>query len=159
MKAQPNYAIYDVELLVKKLRNRSEGKRNMRLDKENEQFLMASAWSPPLKVACFELSQIRPTSELNDLRDVTQLLEEMLSSTCQHKKYLTAQEQENKKKFKIAVVPKFEDPVQLTPQMQITAKKKREEIIKQKKEVEAEQQQQRDLEHMKRGLMLKEQVQ
>lgn len=43
--------------------------------------------------------------------------------------------------------------------MQITAKKKREEIIKQKKEVEAEQQQQRDLEHMKRGLMLKEQVQ
>lgn len=72
---------------------------------------MATNWTGPLKVACFELQQIRPCSELNDMREITQLLEEMLTSTTQGKKYLTGQERENKKKFKAAVIPKFAEPV------------------------------------------------
>jgi len=147
-----------VDLLVKKLRNRSEAKRNARLDQENEQILMGEKWTPPIKVACFELQQIRPQRELNDMREVAQLLEDMLLSTSAGKKYKTAWERENKKKFKVPVIPKFSDPVQLTPQLSIVSKKKREDTIKAKKDAEIEQKQQRDIEHMKRGLMLKEQV-
>ena len=119
---------------------------------------MAANWTAPLKVACFELQQIWPCSELNDMREITQLLDDMLICTTQGKKYLTAQERENKKKFKAPVIPKFADPVQLTPQLSILAKKKRDESIKAKKDIEIELKQQRDLEHLKRGLMLKEQV-
>ena len=62
----------------------------------------------------------------------------MLICTTQGKKYLTAQERENKKKFKAPVIPKFADPVQLTPQLSILAKKKRDESIKAKKDIEIE---------------------
>jgi hypothetical protein len=62
----------------------------------------------------------------------------MLLSTTQGKKYMTAQERENKKKFKAPVIPKFSDPVQLTPQLSIIAKKKRDELIKAKKDQEIE---------------------
>ena len=99
---------------------------------------MAANWTAPLKVACFELQQIWPCSELNDMREITQLLDDMLICTTQGKKYLTAQERENKKKFKAPVIPKFADPVQLTPQLSILAKKKRDESIKAKKDIEIE---------------------
>lgn len=45
------------------------------------------------------------------------------------------------KKFKVAVIPKFSDPVQLTPQLSILAKKKRDDTIKAKKDAEIEQKQ------------------
>lgn len=88
---------------------------------------MGENWSAPLKVACFELQQIRPCSELGEMREIAQLLEDMLISTTQGKKYMTAQDRENRKKFKAPVIPKFSDPVQLTPQLSIIAKKKRDE--------------------------------
>jgi hypothetical protein len=42
---------------------------------------MGAGWSPAIKVACFELQQIKPQSELNDMREVAQLLEEVLACT------------------------------------------------------------------------------
>ncbi len=62
----------------------------------------------------------------------------MLKCSTQGKKYMTAQERDNKKKFKAPLIPKFADPVQLTPQLSILAKKKREESIKAKKDNEIE---------------------
>jgi len=78
VKMQPNYPLYAVDLLVPKLRNRSEAKRNARLDQENEQMLMAVNWTAPVKVACFELQQIWPSSDMNDMREIAQLVEDMM---------------------------------------------------------------------------------
>lgn len=119
---------------------------------------MAVNWTATVKVACFELQQIWPSSDMNEMREIAQLVEDMLQSTATGKKYLTAQERDIRKKSKTPNIPKFSEPVQLTPQLSILAKKKREESIKAKKDVEVEQKQQRDIEFMKRGLMLKEQV-
>jgi len=61
---------------------------------------MEATWTPAIKVACFELQQIKPQSQLTDMREVAQLVEEMLMCTSEHKKYLSKTDRELKKKQK-----------------------------------------------------------
>jgi hypothetical protein len=58
---------------------------------------MEAPWTPAIKVACFELQQIKPQSLLTDMREVAQLLEEILMCTAEHKTYLSLADRKLKK--------------------------------------------------------------
>ena len=38
--------------------------------------------SPALKIACFELQQVRPQKDMDDMREIAMVLELMLQSVC-----------------------------------------------------------------------------
>lgn len=43
---------------------------------------MTMGMSAAVKVACFELQQVRPQKEMNDMREIAMVLELMLQSVC-----------------------------------------------------------------------------
>lgn len=57
----------------------SKKRREMEL---NELALMQMDWSTDVKLACYELQQIRPISDSETIKETAQVLEEMLQAVC-----------------------------------------------------------------------------
>ena len=54
----------------------------MREMRTNEQVLMEMDWSPHLKVACYELQNLRPSKENELIRETAGVLELVLQAVC-----------------------------------------------------------------------------
>ena len=53
----------------------------------NEKMLMHVDWSADLKLACYELQQIRPLADTEIIRETAQVMEHMLQAVCGQSEY------------------------------------------------------------------------
>lgn len=114
---------------------------------------MALPMSPAVKLACYELQQVKPQSQLEDMREVSLLMELVLQSVTGQKTYEGTYVENPKVVRKQKVIRQRFLEVKQTPKVQKVA-----EIEKAKQYEYDNDRAKKNAEFLRRGLQLKEQL-
>ena len=118
----------------------------------NEHLLMQMDWSPDLKLACYDLQNIRPATDAEIIRDTAQVLEDVLQTVCGERKTYPYSNVSLKK-------PRVIKPTgaETKEQLEALRRQKQEEMERQREEHER-QEKQKELLRIKHSILLKEKI-